>query len=152
MKLKLIKFISILCLCMLCGCSDEDPAPQPDPLPCTEKTVAIVLPMHNGLDAHWARCLGMFAGNLERAFRNQDTGVRLNFEYYDEASADMERLAGELAFRDDVYAVIGGLYSSDASILATQLTRAGKTFFTLATSEELVRAFASTGYLWALTN
>lgn len=83
---------------MLCGCSDEDPAPQPDERSWTEKTVAIVLPMHNGLDAHWTRCLGMFAGNLERAFRNQDTGVRLKFEYYDEASADMEQLAGELAF------------------------------------------------------
>lgn len=136
---------------MLCGCSDEDPAPQPDERSWTEKTVAVVLPMHNGLDAHWTRCLGMFAGNFEQAFRNQDTGVRLKFEYYDEASADMERLAGELAFRDDVYAVIGGLYSSNASILASQLTRTGKTFFTLATSEELVRAFASTGYLWALT-
>ena len=61
------------------------------------------------------------------------------------------KLAQSLAFNDEVYAVIGGLYSSNAAILAAELTLVGKTFFTLATTEQLVRAYASTGYLWAMT-
>ena len=63
----------------------------------------------------------------------------------------MQELARSLAFNDEVYAVIGGLYSSNAAILAAELTLVGKTFFTLATTEQLVRAYASTGYLWAMT-
>ncbi len=62
-----------------------------------------------------------------------------------------KELAQSLAFNDEVYAVIGGLYSSNAAILAAGLTLVGKTFFTLATAEQLVRAYASTGYLWAMT-
>ncbi|WP_301707436.1 ABC transporter substrate-binding protein, partial [uncultured Duncaniella sp.] len=107
--------------------------------------------MENGLDSHWKRTLGMFATNFERAFKNQDKGIRLNFEYYDESTADIPKLAKDLAFRDDIYAVIGGLYSSNAEELAAGLTPAGKTYFTLATAEQLIRAYASTGYLWAMT-
>ncbi len=95
--------------------------------------------MENGLDSHWKRTLGMFATNFERAFKNQDKGIRLNFEYYDESTADIPKLAKDLAFRDDIYAVIGGLYSSNAEELAAGLTPAGKTYFTLATAEQLIR-------------
>ena len=41
----------------------------------------------------------------------------------------MRELARSLAFNDEVYAVIGGLYSSNAAILAAELTLVGKTFF-----------------------
>ncbi len=41
--------------------------------------------------------------------------------------------------------------SSADCIHPTELTLVGKTFFTLATTEQLVRAYASTGYLWAMT-
>jgi hypothetical protein len=107
--------------------------------------------MEKGLDVHWKRTLGMFTTNFERAFKNHEAGIRLKFEYYDEAKTDVRELARSLAFNDEVYAVIGGLYSSNAAILAAELTIVGKTFFTLATAEQLVRAYASTGYLWAMT-
>lgn len=151
MKQLISKLVIILCLTFAASCADDDDLRRPDNRQWSEQTVAVVLPMEKGLDAHWQRCLGLFAANFEHAFRGQDSGIRLKFEYYDESTADLEELATELAFRDDVYAVIGGLYSSDAAILASQLTRAGKTLFTLATSEELVRAYASTGHLWAMT-
>ena len=146
-----MKIIAFICLLCFCGCSDKDEPRPNDNKEWTEHTVAVVLPMENGLDSHWKRTLGMFATNFERAFKNQDKGIRLNFEYYDESPADIPKLAKDLAFRDDIYAVIGGLYSSNAEELAAGLTPAGKTYFTLATAEQLIRAYASTGYLWAMT-
>ena len=152
MKRMVIKLITpLLCLIGLWSCSDDESSMSYADKQWTEKTVAVVLPMEKGLAAHWERTLGMFATNFERAFKNHETGIRLKFEYYDEANADMQELARSLAFNDEVYAVIGGLYSSNAAILAAELTLVGKTFFTLATTEQLVRAYASTGYLWAMT-
>ena len=141
----------MLSLIFLWGCSVNEPEPSVDYKQWTEKTVAVVLPMEKGLSAHWKRTLVLFTTNFERAFKNQKNGIRLKFEYYDETTSDLAELAGELAGRDDIYAVIGGLYSSDADLLAYHLTRYGKTLFTLATSEELVRAYAGSGYLWAMT-
>ena len=152
MKRIVIKLIApLLCLIGLWSCSDDESSMSYGDKQWTEKTVAVVLPMEKGLAVHWERTLGMFATNFERAFKNHETGFRLKFEYYDEANADMQELARSLAFNDEVYAVIGGLYSSNAAILAAELTLVGKTFFTLATTEQLVRAYASTGYLWAMT-
>ena len=152
MKRIVIKLIApLLCLIGLWSCSDDESSMSYGDEQWTEKTVAVVLPMEKGLAVHWERTLGMFATNFERAFKNHETGIRLKFEYYDEANADMQELARSLAFNDEVYAVIGGLYSSNAAILAAELTLVGKTFFTLATTEQLVRAYASTGYLWAMT-
>ena len=152
MKRIVIKLIApLLCLIGLWSCSDDESSMSYGDKQWTEKTVAVVLPMEKGLAVHWERTLGMFATNFERAFKKHETGIRLKFEYYDEANADMQELARSLAFNDEVYAVIGGLYSSNAAILAAELTLVGKTFFTLATTEQLVRAYASTGYLWAMT-
>ena len=152
MKRIVIKLIApLLCLIGLWSCSDDESSMSYGDKQWTEKTVAVVLPMEKGLAVHWERTLGMFATNFERAFKNHETGIRLKFEYYDEANADMQELARSLTFNDEVYAVIGGLYSSNAAILAAELTLVGKTFFTLATTEQLVRAYASTGYLWAMT-
>ena len=152
MKRIVIKLIApLLCLIGLWSCSDDESSMSYGDKQWTEKTVAVVLPMEKGLAVHWERTLGMFATNFERAFKNHETGIRLKFEYYDEANADMQELARSLAFNDEVYAVIGGLYSSNAAILAAELTLVGKTFFTLATTEQLVRAYASTGYHWAMT-
>ena len=152
MRRIVIKLIApLLCLIGLWSCSDDESSMSYADKQWTEKTVAVVLPMEKGLAAHWERTLGMFATNFERAFKKHETGIRLKFEYYDEANADMQELAQSLAFNDEVYAVIGGLYSSNAAILAAELTLVGKTFFTLATTEQLVRAYASTGYLWAMT-
>lgn len=152
MKRMVIKLIApLLFLIGLWSCSDDESSMPYADKQWTEKTVAVVLPMEKGLAAHWERTLGMFATNFERAFKNHETGIRLKFEYHDEANADMQELTQSLAFNDEVYAVIGGLYSSNAAILAAELTFVGKTFFTLATTEQLVRACASTGYLWAMT-
>ncbi len=152
MRKAIIRLTAFMFLLSVWSCSDDDPATTaPDDREWVEHTVAVVLPMEKGLQNHWHRCLDLFARNFERAFKSQAPGIRLRFEYHDESASDLSQLSRNLASRDDIYAVIGGLYSSDADVLASQLTPAGKTLFTLATSEELVRAYASTGNLWAMT-
>lgn len=145
------RFLSIFLVAFMAGCKDDCPDASGDSKTWEERTVAVVLPMANGLEAHWKRTLGLFSANFQSAFRNQASGVRLNFEYYDESSADLAEIADKLGQRDDVYAVIGGLYSVNAQIIAGAVCRYSKPFFTLATCEELVRAYTSTGQLWAMT-
>lgn len=143
-------FFSLLLLLLAACTSDKSAAPE-DPQIVTEKLVAVVLPYENGLKTHWERTFRLFSQNLERAFRDRPEAVRLNLEFHDESSEDMAELATELSTRSDIYAVIGGLYSSSADILASTLCRSGVTFLTLSTCEELVRAYSSDGYLWAMT-
>lgn len=69
-----IKIIAFICLLCFFGCSDKDEPQLNNNRQWTEHTVAVVLPMENGLDAHWKRTLGMFATNFERAFKNQKEG------------------------------------------------------------------------------
>ena len=150
-----------LCLCMaaLClagvlavSCSDSGyPGAEPESKPVISRKVAVVLPMVEGLEEHWHRCLSLYSAGLGRAYKSQDVEVRLEFEYHDEMTENLDSLASALGRREDIYAVVGGLYSSDAAVLTSGLSRVGKTFFTLATSEDLVRAYATTGYLWAMT-
>lgn len=151
MRQTVFKLLLWICLLGISGCSDSEPANPNSKKTWTDVTVAVVLPMDKGLDAHWKRTLEMFSANFERAFKNQDHGIRIEFEYHDESDANIAEMAKTLAFDNNIDAVIGGLYSGNAEILASELTRMGKTFFTLATSEQLVRAYASTGYLWAMT-
>ena len=141
----------LLFAAQLSSCSDDTPTSGNDNKQWQEYTVAVVLPQERGLGEHWQRCLGLFASNFNSAFHNQQQGVKLKFEYYDELCGDLEDLASTLAQRDEVYAVIGGLYSSSAHVLASKICMSGKPLFTLATCGELVRAYASTGRLWAMT-
>ncbi len=133
------------------SCNDDNGVEPVVDKPVIEKTVVVVLPMDNGLDAHWKRIFTLLEHNIDMAFSSQDKTVKLNIEYHNESSENLGELAEKLAAREDVYAVIGGLYSDNAKTLAATLCRSGLTFFTLATTEELVRAFASTGNLWAMT-
>lgn len=146
----LISIIITLTLC-LSSCKEDSPIMPDDNKNWTEYTVAVVLPMEKGLSEHWKRTLDLFSSNFQSAFVNQEKGVRLKFEYYDESESDIEEIASEIIKRDDIYAIIGGLYSDDAQMLASKMCIYGKPLFTLATCEELVRAYASTGCLWAMT-
>lgn len=148
MKFRILLFCVLTVL--LSSCRDEEPEFPTASKSVVEKTVAVVLPMQQGFREHWERCLALYDGNIQRAYKGQDTMIRLKFELYDERSEDLSRLAAELGRREDIYAVVGGLYSSDAAVMVSALSRVKKTFFTLATSEEIVRAYASTGYLWAM--
>lgn len=151
MKNRILLLCAMIMSLSLWSCSDDDDMSPGKEKPAVEKTVAVVLPMENGLDLHWQRIFTLLQYNTAQAFSDCDKTVRLNIEYYDETTENLEQLAHELVERDDVYAVIGGLYSDDARTMAMTLCRSGVTFMTLATTEDLVRGFASSGNLWAMT-
>lgn len=151
MRQHFLATILALILLLLCNCTADTPQSTSTDSTIIEKTVVVVLPMEEGLDLHWQRILTLLDHNIATAFSLESTKVKLNIEWHDESSEDLLALAGTLATRDDIYAVIGGLYSHNAKALATPLCRAGVTFMTLATTEELVRGYASSGNLWALT-
>ena len=151
MKNNMLMLLGWFVLTCLCGCRDEQVVNPVERKPAIKKVVPIILPMADGLREHWEHTFELFAENLELAFTAQDEKVELTFEYYDENTADLEQLAADIATRKDVYAVIGGLYSDHAHILAIRLCFQNITLFTLATTEELVRAYASSGHLWAMT-
>jgi ABC-type branched-subunit amino acid transport system substrate-binding protein len=134
-----------------CTDDDEDAKGSATQQETVEKTVVVVLPMGDGLESHWHHTLELLEECTLKAFSTQSTAIHLNIEWHDEETEDLNTLVTDLTTRDDVYAVIGGLYSSNAKLLASKLCRNGVTFFTLATTEELVRAYASTGNLWAMT-
>lgn len=141
----------LLVLCM--SCSKEQGVLPEDTVKWETRKVAVVLPMQNGLDIHWKRTLNQCADDLKQAFAIQQKGIALEYEWYDEDGEDLEQLADELSKRQEVVAVIGGYHSDNARTLASRFCRSQvkKTFFTLATTEELVRGFSSAGCLWAMT-
>ena len=79
----------LLFAAQLSSCSDDTPTSGNDNKQWQEYTVAVVLPQERGLGEHWQRCLGLFASNFNSAFHNQQQGVKLKFEYYDELSGDL---------------------------------------------------------------
>lgn len=151
MKQSVKIFLVTLLALVIWSCGSDNSSDPIVEKPVVEKTIVVVLPMGNGLDTHWKRIFNLLDHNMDRAFSSQDRIVKLKIEYHAEDSENLEQLSESLAEREDVYAVIGGLYSDNAKTLATSLCRSDITFFTLATTEELVRAFASTGNLWAMT-
>jgi len=148
------------CLLLLMACNDNNDATSEESFRQEVRKVAIVLPMNHGQKEHWEQTIEMAANgvneiqkqNILNTPNGQDrVEVKMEFEWFDEETVNMEELGEQLAARDDIVAVMGGKYSADAAVLAASLCRAKKPFFTIATTEELVRAYASTGSLWAMT-
>lgn len=138
----------LLSFFLLTGCEVNQPCEEKDLKECK---VAVVLPYEDNLQIHWEQCLNLCATNMTRAFCNAGKGVKLTYEWYDECSPYLDKIMSGLAKRNDITAVIGGLYSGDAVKMASYLSKGDKPFFTVATTEQLVRAYASWGNLWAMT-
>ncbi len=143
----------LIVLCALSCSDDKDGSNGSSQTQWLQKTVAVILPMDNGQEAHWKRTLNKCAEDLKAAFEGQETGIELSYEWYDESTEDVAALCEKLGKREDVVAVIGGLYSDKARLMASKLCRTSvkKPFFTLATAEGLVRGYSEAGCMWAMT-
>ena len=146
--------LALLCaLLLVVGCTKDEDRREPakeEARVWHEYTVAVVLPMEDGMGDHWWRTLHWASDNLQRAFVNQKEGIRLTFEWYDESSEDLVALTKSLCKRSEIIAVIGGMESDNAAIMAPMLTRHEKVFMSLATSSDLMRAYTNTSF-WAMT-
>ena len=103
-------FVWVMSLVLCVSCNKEQGILPEDTMQWESRTVAVVLPMQNGLDKHWRRTLNQCAEDLKQAFAMQQRGIALEYEWYDEDSEDLEQLADELSKRKEVVAVIGGEY------------------------------------------
>lgn len=146
--------VALITAFALTSCSDDNTqSSNTNDTEWITKKVAVVLPMQNGDDKHWIRTLNQCSKDLREAFEGQEIGINLEYEWYDEDSANLDSLSEQLAQRDDIVAVIGGRYSDHARSMAYKFCRSTilKPFFTLATTEELIRAYSPAQCLWALT-
>jgi uncharacterized protein YcfL len=153
------KWLMGLLALLLMACNDHNDVASDEHIDWQVRKVAVVLPMQHEQQKHWEQTIEMAINGVNEIQKqnilntpNEKKGqrVKMEFEWYDEEGVNMEELAEELAGRDDIVAVVGGKFSADAAILAAALCPARKPFLTIATTEELVRAYASTGSLWAM--
>ena len=153
------KWLLGLVALLLMACTDNNDVASDEHIDWQVRKVAVVLPMNHEQKKHWEQTIEMAVNGvnevqkqniLNTPHEKERQMVKMEFEWYDEEGVNMEELAAELAQRDDIEAVIGGKYSADAATLAASLCPAHKPFLTIATAEELTRAYASTGSLWAM--
>ena len=153
------KWLIGLVALLLMACNDHNDVASDEHLNWQVRKVAVVLPMQHEQKQQWEQTIEMAVNGVNEIQKQNILNtpnekdrqmVKMEFEWYDEEGVNMENLAKELAERDDIVAVIGGKFSADAATLAASLCKARKPFLTIATSDELVRAYASTGSLWAM--
>lgn len=142
---RILLFLFLLPLLFLVSCRKESVTERWE-----TRKVAVILPFDNGQEQQWRNVMSLAYYNLSMAFSEQPTGIQLQYEFYDESTIDIAATASLLVQRNDISAIVGGMYSADAAIIARVSAEAEKPFFTIATSEELVRAYADHGMLWAM--
>lgn len=112
--------------------------------------IAVVLPLGDGKEEIWRRSVDWALENLNASLTAHG-GLRINAEWHDEESEDMDRLFSALSTREDISAIIGPLYSRNSDIAARYCAANDKVLFpALSTSAQLMRAYAGRGFLWCL--
>lgn len=139
----------LIAVCAVFSCKKTDGPVIPEEY--ADVNVAVILPMDSGLDRHWSRTLEMCSENVRKATLSAGAGIRINFKFYDERTPELAALVDSITAGGETDAVIGGLYSSSAKIIASRLVRHNIPLFTLATTEQLVRSYSGWGNLWAMT-
>ena len=116
----------LLCLCcLLAGCSSSAEEEAVVPLPDTPKAnlykVAVIMPLSDAVSK--AKCERTVAWAQETIYgllEGDEDCVQLDVEWYDEDTEDLEELALRLAYREDLYAIIGPYASQNVEIIARQ--------------------------------
>lgn len=158
MKNKVLLLLSLL----LAACShDDDTIVYRSRYHWVERTVAVVAPIDD--DATWQRLkrtAEWFLDNFNEAQLHDSLCVRLNIEWHDETTEDLETLSKKMAQRDDIMAVIGPFGNDNVATFAAACQRTRKTMIApTATSEDVIRRFAvgtagvknKSPFLWSLT-
>ena len=102
-------FITLMLALAVAGCSRDDVPDTPYPSTSTKTMkVAVVAPIGDAATkTRMERTAGWFAANFIEAQQGDSIQVRLEPEWYDELSTDLETLSKELAGREDIIAIIG---------------------------------------------
>lgn len=136
-------FLFLVLSVLVLGCSgsslDKEKAVQ-------KVKIAVVLKEENR--AHWDRIMQLAQKNISEA-----TDIYPVFEFYDEDSNNIMRLAYDLARDESIVAVIGCEGEENTETLAYQFSRlkTHKPMFTFNTSQEVIRKYATQGFMWGLS-
>lgn len=137
--------------------TDNNPAEDVyDKLP--EIKLAVVLPLDNSYRPRFQRVSEWAMSNITKATKDfsykiapEDmSGVKLSLEWFDENVIDAEKLAKELAGRNDIAAILGPMFSSDTQVFALECAKTGMNLLLpCTTSAEVVRKFANKPFFWS---
>lgn len=127
-----------------------------------DRSVAVVAPLDDPLEkARLERTATWMLDNFRDAQLSGDVCVRINLQWYDENSENLEELAGRLSEDDGVAAIIGPFTSDHMVSFANICQQNGKPLIApTITSDELIRRYAvptKTGnqitrpFFWSLT-
>lgn len=146
---KLINSLVVVLLCMvtLLSCEESTTIVE-DTTELKEVRIAVVLPAKDRQPI-WNNALNLAAENIRKA----DIGIKVVYEWIDEASADLTEVGVSLSEREDIQSIIGCNVSANTQKLAFALARKKeniKPLFTFSTSQELPRIFGHRGFLWGL--
>lgn len=114
--------------------------------------VAVIMPLSDVASrAKCERTVAWAQENIYGLLEGDEDCVQLDVEWYDEDTEDMEELAFRLAYREDLYAIIGPYASQNVEIIARQCAVSHKPLIApTASSADLVRLYAQEGFLWSL--
>ena len=126
-----------------CG-DDMELKPVQEPTEWITAKVAVVLPLSgaNSDKERYERICSMFENNLTKAQLNTTEGVKLEFEWYDENTLDMNQLASELSKREDIKAIVGPLKNANVEIMANEMYDRDIPLFVMSSSEDIVRRYS----------
>ena len=127
-----------------------------------DKKVAVVYPNRNAMTkAQLERTAKWFLDNFQEAQLSNDVCVRLQLDWYDELTSDLNALSTKLANDTNVVAIVGPFNSSSLEVFAQACQRTEKPLIApTATSEEIIRRYAVPSqsglrtvrpFLWSLT-
>ena len=138
-------FLLFIFSLLLWSCGDNmESKPMQEPSEWITAKVAVVLPLsgENNDKERYERIFHMFEDNLTKAQLNTTQGVKLEFEWYDENSLDMNQLASELSKREDIKAIVGPLKNAHVEIMANELYDKDIPMFVMSSSEDIVRRYS----------
>lgn len=151
MRRKILLFISFIVAILPSSCSFFSGTDEPSAQTETAYTVAMILRLNEGKAEQWYRTANWALESLDAAQENFSSAIKLNLEWYDENTVNLDSLATALADREDVCCIIGPQSSGDCDLVGNHLWTTRKTIISpCATSEQMVRSFAGNDFFWSM--
>ena len=140
------RLLIVLIAFVFSSCSDHFKTEQND----VTYKIAVVMPQDR--QEEWNRVAQWALDNIEEAQFGLSHGVKLNLQWFDENSPEINSKLKNIANDDSYVAIIGPYSSQHAHTAADFCAKSGKTLILpVATSAEVQRIYAGTGNIWNLT-
>lgn len=136
-------FLFLVITTLILGCSKSSFEGE-----AVDRTVRIAVVLPQDSYDRWLRIMKFAKQNISEA-----TDITPVFEFYDEDSHDIMLLAYELSRDESIDCIIGCEGEENTDMLAYQMSRLKrpKPMFTFNTSQEVIRKYSRTGFMWGLS-